>query len=185
MYLKVLSLSTLASAALLGTRCGTLPWWSWQTTRDEATRRTDIINNPEIDPDKTVELPPTMKRRCQANPRIVRTFRDTWSWSSEEGHQPGAWAFLYRMRSCLTNRAALRLNPGSTTWSKIVQGLPTDSTILKNTNLKLLDGTPADISAGIYKHHVVFFDTFKLCFNSPESGKPDDNTHDDSHRHHM
>jgi hypothetical protein len=54
------------------------------------------------------------------------------------------------------------MDPGSSTWSKIAKGLPTDSTILKtNTSIQLLDGTPADIGAGIYNHHVVFFDTSK------------------------
>lgn len=56
----------------------------------------------------------------------------------------------------------MRMDPGSSTWSKIATGLPTDSTILKtNTSIQLLDGTPADIGAGIYNHHVVFFDTSK------------------------
>jgi hypothetical protein len=54
------------------------------------------------------------------------------------------------------------MDPGSSTWSKIATGLPTESTILKtNTSIQLLDGTPADIGAGIYNHHVVFFDTSK------------------------
>jgi len=54
------------------------------------------------------------------------------------------------------------MDPGSSTWSKTAKGLPTDSTILKtNTSIQLLDGTPADIGAGIYNHHVVFFDTSK------------------------
>lgn len=48
-----------------------------------------------------------------------------------------------------------------------------DSTVLKtNTSLQLLDGRPADIGAGIYNHHVVFFDQTKTspvvttCTNS-------------------
>ncbi|KAE9966638.1 hypothetical protein BLS_006886 [Venturia inaequalis] len=56
----------------------------------------------------------------------------------------------------------LRMDPGSTTWAKIANGLPVDSTILKtNTSLQLLDGTPADIGAGIYNHHVVMIDQSK------------------------
>ncbi|QDS75811.1 hypothetical protein FKW77_000302 [Venturia effusa] len=102
----------------------------------------------EISPNKTVELPTTMKR---AGAKRVRVYYGPFEILGAEA-----------AKNALN---PMRMDPGSTTWSKIANGLPVDSTILKtNTSLQLLDGSPADIGAGIYNHHVVFFDQSK---NSP------------------
>jgi hypothetical protein len=53
----------------------------------------------------------------------------------------------------------MRLDPKGSTWTNITAGLPTDITVLSsNMTLQYEDGTMADISSGVYNHHVMFGD---------------------------
>src|ERR1700712_489868 len=53
----------------------------------------------------------------------------------------------------------MRMDPKGNTWANIAAGLPTDVTVLSsNTTLQYEDGSMADISSGVYNHHVMFGD---------------------------
>jgi hypothetical protein len=58
--------------------------------------------------------------------------------------------------------AGFSMDPAGTGWNSIAADFPKDITVLKtNTSLVLEDGTRADISNGLYLHHLLFFNPVK------------------------
>jgi hypothetical protein len=58
--------------------------------------------------------------------------------------------------------AGFSMDPSGTGWNSIAGDFPKDITVLKtSTSIVLEDGTKADISNGLYLHHLLYFDPLK------------------------